>query len=61
TRDLFSLETIDTRDIIPCLVLFSRPHGISIPVVEYETVLIVATSFSITTLLSYLCKLIYSY
>ncbi|PVH69319.1 hypothetical protein DL98DRAFT_661755, partial [Cadophora sp. DSE1049] len=54
TRDLFSHGTTDARDIIPRLVLFSGPHGISIPVIEYETVLMVATDFGIAALLSYL-------
>ncbi|KAH7305377.1 hypothetical protein BKA65DRAFT_531190 [Rhexocercosporidium sp. MPI-PUGE-AT-0058] len=52
-RNLFSHGTTDARDIIPCLALFSGPHGISILVVEYETVLMVATDFGIAVLLSY--------
>ena len=61
TRDIFSHGTTDARDIIPRLVLFSGPHGISIPVVEYETVLMVATGFGIAALLSYLRELIHGY
>ncbi|KAH7330031.1 putative cell surface metalloreductase [Rhexocercosporidium sp. MPI-PUGE-AT-0058] len=61
TRDLFSHGTTNARDIIPRLVLFSGPHGISIPVVEYETVLMVATDFGIAALLSYLRELIHGY
>ncbi|KAH9206318.1 hypothetical protein DL95DRAFT_469740 [Leptodontidium sp. 2 PMI_412] len=53
TRELFSHGTTDARDVIPRLVLFSGPHGINIPVVEYETVLMVATGFGIAALLSY--------
>ncbi|KAH9206361.1 cell surface metalloreductase [Leptodontidium sp. 2 PMI_412] len=61
TRDLFRHGTTDERDIIPRLVLFSGPHGISIPVVKYETVLMVATAFGIAALVSYLRKLTHSY
>ncbi|KAH6675937.1 hypothetical protein B0J14DRAFT_587659 [Halenospora varia] len=61
TRKLFSHGTLDTRNFIPRLALFSGPHGISIPVVEYETVLMVATGFGIAAQLPYLRKLIHGY
>ncbi|KAH6668340.1 hypothetical protein B0J14DRAFT_600446 [Halenospora varia] len=61
TRKLFSHGTLDTRNLIPRLALFSGPHGISIPVVEYETVLMVAAGFGIAAQLPYLRKLIHGY
>ena len=45
----------------PCLALFSGLHGTSAPVGEYETVLMVASGFSIAAQLSYLRQLIYKY
>ena len=61
TRELSSHGTLDARDSIPRLALFSGPHGISIPVVEYKTVLMVATGFGIAAQLPYLRKLIHGY
>ncbi|KAH6668517.1 cell surface metalloreductase [Halenospora varia] len=61
TRELFSHGTLDARDSVPRLALFSGPHGVSIPVVEYETVLMVATGFGIAALLPYLRELIHGY
>jgi NAD(P)H-flavin reductase len=61
TRRLFSRGTLDARDSIPRLALFTGPHGISIPVVEYETVLMVATGFGIAAQLPYLRQLIHGY
>lgn len=42
-------------------VLFSGPHGISAPVGEYESVLLVATDFGMAALLPYLQQLIHGY
>lgn len=42
-------------------VLFSGPHGISAPVGEYESVLLVATGFGMAALLPYLQQLIHGY
>jgi predicted ferric reductase len=61
TRRLFSHGTLDTRDAIPRRAFFSGPHGTSIPVVEYETILMVATGFGIAAQLPYLRKLIHGY
>lgn len=61
TRELFSHGTLDGRDSMPRLAMFSGPHGINIPVVEYETVLMVATGFGIAALLPYLRQLIHGY
>jgi NAD(P)H-flavin reductase len=57
TRKLSSQGILNT----PRLVLFGGPYGISISVVEYETVLMFATGFGIAAQLPYLRKLIYGY
>lgn len=61
TRELFSHGTLDERGSAPRLALFSGPHGISVLVGEYETVLMVATGFGIAAQLPYLRKLIHGY
>ncbi|KAH7310339.1 hypothetical protein BKA65DRAFT_414016, partial [Rhexocercosporidium sp. MPI-PUGE-AT-0058] len=61
TSNLFNYKTINARDIILYLVLFNKPHGFSILIIEYETVLMIATDFNITILLSYFCELIHGY
>jgi NAD(P)H-flavin reductase len=61
TRELFSHGTLDKSVSVPRLALFSGPHGISVPVGEYETVLMVATGFGIAAQLPYLRKLIHGY
>jgi NAD(P)H-flavin reductase len=43
------------------LALFSGPHGTSVPVRDYETVLIIADNFGIVSHLPYLKQLIYKY
>jgi NAD(P)H-flavin reductase len=43
------------------LVLFSRPYGKSIPMDDYENILIVASSFGIIAHLLYLKQLIHGY
>jgi predicted ferric reductase len=43
------------------LVLFSGPHGISIPVDRSQTIVMVADGFGMASFLPYLRKLIYSY
>ena len=42
-------------------VLFSGPHGISAPVGEYESILLVGTGFGMAALLPYLQRLIHGY
>lgn len=42
-------------------VLFSGPHGISAPVGEYESILLVGTGFGMAALLPYLQELIHGY
>ncbi|KAF2258055.1 hypothetical protein CC78DRAFT_538086 [Lojkania enalia] len=46
---------------LPHLALFSGPHGISAPVGDYETVLMVASGSGIVAQLPYLKQLIYGY
>ena len=43
------------------LALFTGPHGISVPIEEYETVLLIASGFGIAAQLPYLKRLIYGY
>ena len=43
------------------LALFTGPHGISVPIDEYETVLLIASGFGVAAQLPYLKKLIYGY
>jgi len=43
------------------LVVFSRPHGISVGIDEYESILMVASGFGVAAHLPYLKKLIYGY
>lgn len=45
----------------PCYALFSGPHGKSIPVGDYEVVLMVASGYGIATQLSYLKQLLHMY
>ena len=61
TRELFSHGTLNERVSVPRLALFSGPHGTSVPVGEYETVVMVATGFGIAAQLPYLRKLIHGY
>ncbi|WQF90597.1 Putative FAD-binding 8, ferric reductase, NAD binding domain-containing protein [Colletotrichum destructivum] len=44
-----------------CLALFSGPHGTSIPVTDYDVVLMVASGYGIAAQLPYLKKLIYEF
>lgn len=46
---------------LPRLALFSGPHGISAPVGDYETVLMVASGSGIVAQLPYLKQLVYGY
>lgn len=61
TRKLSSHSTLEARNSIPRLALSSGPHGNSIPIGEYETVLMVATGFGIAAQLLHLRRLIYGY
>ncbi|KAL1969867.1 hypothetical protein VTN77DRAFT_7376 [Rasamsonia byssochlamydoides] len=45
----------------PCLTLFSRPHGISAPIDQCRTIVMVASDFGMVSFLPYLRQLIYSY
>ncbi|KAK1994156.1 hypothetical protein LX36DRAFT_727987, partial [Colletotrichum falcatum] len=44
-----------------CISLFSGPHGTSIPVTDYDVVLMVASGYGIAAQLPYLKKLIYEF
>lgn len=61
TRELFNHGTLDERGSVRRLALFSGPHGVSIPVGENETILMVGTGFGIAAQLPYLRKLIHGY
>lgn len=45
----------------PCRILFSGPHGYSVPVGEYEVVLMAASGFGIAAQLPYLKRLLHGY
>ncbi|GKT52033.1 ferric/cupric reductase transmembrane component 2 [Colletotrichum spaethianum] len=47
--------------VVPRLALISGPHGVSVPVWDYEAVLMVATDHGISALAPYLKKLVYGY
>ncbi|KAL2066279.1 hypothetical protein VTL71DRAFT_2350 [Oculimacula yallundae] len=59
TRDLlYHAKRDNAADF---LVIFSGPHGTSVPMDEYESILMVASGFGIATHLPYLKRLIYGY
>lgn len=43
------------------VVIFSGPHGVTVPMGEYESVLMVASGFGIAAFVPYLKKLLYGY
>ncbi|KAK1973402.1 hypothetical protein LZ30DRAFT_641862, partial [Colletotrichum cereale] len=47
--------------VVPRLALISGPHGVSVPVWDYEAVLMVATDHGISAQTPYLKKLVYGY
>jgi hypothetical protein len=50
-----------TRNLKPHLAWFSGPHGPSVSIGDYETVLMIASDFGIASQLPYLIQLIYGY
>jgi hypothetical protein len=52
---------IDTGSLKPRLAFFSGPHGLSVPVGDYETVVMIASDFGIASQLPYLRQLVYGY
>jgi NAD(P)H-flavin reductase len=60
TRKLLNCSE-DHKGGLNCLALFTGPHGISVPVEEYETVVLVASGFGIAAQLPYLKRLIHGY
>ena len=59
-----------TRELLSCtkkgytinpVVIFSGPHGVTVPMGEYENVLMVASGFGIAAFVPYLKKLLYGY
>ena len=56
SRDTFSYDGLDSH-----LALFTGPHGCSVPVGEFETVVMIASDFGIAAQLPYLDELVYSY
>lgn len=61
TRELLRRGKYDMKINRCRLALFSGPHGISIPVCAYESVIMVATGFGIAAQLPYIKQLIHSY
>ncbi|KAF3037144.1 hypothetical protein E8E11_003317 [Didymella keratinophila] len=56
SRDTFSYDGLASH-----LALFTGPHGCSVPVGEYETVVMIASDFGIAAQLPYLDELVYGY
>lgn len=54
-------NSIDSSRLPSHLALFTGPHGRSIPVADYETVLLVSSGFGICSQLPYLRQLLYGY
>ncbi|KAF2818044.1 hypothetical protein CC86DRAFT_183145 [Ophiobolus disseminans] len=54
-------DTFVYKGLISNLALFTGPHGCSVPVGEYETVVMIASDFGIAAQLPYLHALVYSY
>ncbi|WQF77098.1 Putative ferric reductase, NAD binding domain, FAD-binding domain, ferredoxin reductase-type [Colletotrichum destructivum] len=56
-----SLVRYSHGHVVPRLALLSGPHGVSVPVWDYEAVLMVATDHGISAQAPYLKKLVYGY
>ncbi|KAF4418766.1 Ferric/cupric reductase transmembrane component B [Colletotrichum fructicola Nara gc5] len=56
-----SLVRYSNEHVVPRLALLSGPHGVSVPVWDYEAVLMVATDHGIAAQAPYLKKLVYGY
>lgn len=56
SRDTFLYDGLDSH-----LALFTGPHGCSVPVGEFETVVMIASDFGIAAQLPYLDELVYGY
>lgn len=61
TRELLNHSKVDRDGPSSCIAPFSGPHGISAPVGDYETVLMIASGFGMAAQLPYLKQLIYGY
>jgi NAD(P)H-flavin reductase len=59
TREL--LHRASKNQALDFLVMFSGPHRKSVPVEEYETILMIASGFGIAAQLPYLKQLIHGY
>jgi predicted ferric reductase len=58
TQNLYNYAKGNKND---CLVLFSGPHGVGIPIDRSETVIMIASGFGMAALLPHIRQLIYSY
>jgi predicted ferric reductase len=54
-------EYINTHGLKPHVAMISGPHGLSVPVGDYETVVMIASGFGIASQLPYLRQLIEGY
>ncbi len=63
TRELLRIADIDNKGHIvdAALALFSGPQGVSAPVGEYESILIIADGFGMASFLAYLKQLVHDY
>lgn len=61
TRRLHQHSKRHGRSSQSCVAVYTGPHGISVPVEDYETVLVVASDFGVFAPLPYLKQLMYGY
>jgi hypothetical protein len=61
TQNLLQHCKKQRRSSLPCMALYTGPHGISAPVDDYETVLLVASGIGVVAHLPYLEQLLHGY
>ena len=61
SADLFRLASTVAKGTISFLALYSGPHGSSVPINDYESILLIASRLGIAAVIPYIRKVIYSY
>ena len=61
SADLFRQVSAVGDGAVSFLALYSGPHGVSAPVGDYESILLVASELGIAAVIPYIKKIIYSY
>jgi hypothetical protein len=61
TQKLHQQSKRHGRSSHSCVAVYTDPHGMSIPVEDYETVLVVASDFGVFATLPYMKQLMYGY